>query len=181
MKIAFTGAHGTGKTTLVGMLLKNYPDHQQYTNIQRFFNKNLKNFPISSKANDISQTAITSFLAFEIMTKDNIICDRSLIDTFAYSDLSKNVKKSSEIRKTFEDALKYYDMIFYVPIEFKVEDDGLRELDEKFRIEVDKKIKYYIKKYKKIVPIYEIKGSIYERYDTISTILFKTLKHSKGL
>jgi nicotinamide riboside kinase len=161
--IGFTGAHGTGKTTLVKETLKLLPDHKQYFNVQRFLNKNLRSFNVSSKANDITQITITSHYSVELLRNDNLVSDRTLIDTFAYADLAKEVTKADEIRKTFEEVLNRYSVIFYVPIEFPVIDDNFRELDEDFRKKVDEKIQMYLNLYQENTKIVTLTGTVYER------------------
>lgn len=168
-RIAFTGAAGTGKTTLVEALFKlpQFKHYKRYTNVQRTLSNYLDNFPHSSNTNDISQSTITGSFVLELLKEENIICDRSLLDTFMYSETSEQVKLSEEIEYTFNKALELYDVIFYTPIEFTVEEDGFRDTDEDYITETDRKLQEFIKKYKNAVKIVEVNGTVEERLATI--------------
>lgn len=176
MRIGFTGAAGVGKSTLVEELLKleELKNHKQYNNVQRTLHKNLKNFPHSGLANNISQISITSGIAYQVITEKNIICDRSIIDTFAYAKLAEKVNMLEEIEDTFSEVIDLYDLIIYIPVEFNVLDDGFRDIDMKYIRETDNAIRYYLSKYK--VNFLEVRGSVEERMNTIKNTIKDTLK-----
>lgn len=170
MRIAFLGAQGTGKSSLVNEMLKmdEFKNHTQYVNTQRILNGYLgETFPHSSKTNDLSQISITSNLVVQLLNNENLICDRSLLDTFTYATLSQNVLNAESIENTFNKAVELYDVIFYTPHEFKIISDGFRETDEKYVELVDKTIKNYIEKYKDKVKIVTVSGSVNKRLDKI--------------
>ena len=60
---------------------------------------------------------------------------------------------------------KSYDKIFYLPIEFKPLDDGIRESDEKFQSEIDELIVGLLKKHN--LNYETITGSVENRCKTI--------------
>lgn len=170
MRIAFVGAQGTGKTTLVNKLLTmdEFVEYKQYTNVQRILHDYLgEKFPHSSKTNNVSQASISSNFVLQLLQNTNIICDRSLIDTFVYAKLSENVSDWRFIENTFADALDLYDVIFYTPYEFDVEEDGFRDANKDYIKLVDYTIKYYIEKYKNKVKIVEVNGSVEDRIEMI--------------
>lgn len=171
MVVGFTGAHGTGKSTLVDRLLKLLPNHRQYLNVQRLLASNLENFPVSSKTNDITQASITSHFVSELLLMSNLVADRTLLDAFAYAEASENVLHYAEIESIFCEALKYYDVIFYTPIEFEVIHDGFRETDEEFRHLIDSLIRKYIKKYDKYIKVITLTGTIEERMETVTNYI----------
>lgn len=175
MRIGFCGAQGTGKSSLVEKMLEleQFKNHTQYTNTQRTLHGYLgEKFPHSSKTNDISQISITSSFVLQLLQHKDIICDRSLLDNFMYSELSEHVKNAEVIEDTFNKALELYDVIFYTPYEFDVVDDGFRDSDKTYVKQCDDTIKKYIKKYKNVVKVVTVSGSIEERM----SIIMNTIK-----
>ena len=47
----------------------------------------------------------------------------------------------NKVRAAMDKLLYNYDMLFYLPIEFEVEDDGVRSVSDSFRNEIDAKFK----------------------------------------
>jgi len=170
-KIGFAGAQGTGKTTLVLEMLKEMPDFKQYNNIHRLLAQNLDDFNLNQDANNISQIVATACTTVQMMTQDKIIADRTLIDTFAYTDLAKKVTNKWEIENTFAPALKFYDIIFYCPIEFEMEEDGVRDGDQWFRNQIDQRIKHHLDHYN--MNYVTLTGTIEERMNQIREALTK--------
>lgn len=169
MRIAFVGAAGTGKTTLVEELIKlpQFSNYKRYTNVQRILHSYLGDkFPHSSKTNDISQISITSNFVLQLLMYENIICDRSLIDAWVYSEIASGVSMSNEIEDTFSKAMELYDIIFYTPLEFNIEEDGLRDTNTEYIKSTDTIIQKYINKYNN-VKIVKVSGSIQGRMRTI--------------
>ena len=65
--------------------------------------------------------------------------DRSLIDILAYSqDLPRYSEFLEEVRKYL--ARYPYDVVFFLPIEFPMESDGVRPEDEKYRSIIETRI-----------------------------------------
>lgn len=169
-KIAFCGAAGTGKTTLVEELFKldQFKSYKRYTNVQRTLHKYLGDkFPHSSKTNDISQSAITGSFIVELLKEDKLICDRSLLDAFMYAETAKGVTLAKEIEYTFGKAMELYDYIFYLPIEFTVESDGFRDTNMEYVRKTDEALQKYIEKYKDKTKIIPLTGSIEQRLNKI--------------
>lgn len=180
MNIAFTGAQGTGKSTLVETLLESgiLPDHKRYVNPQRLLHNYLGDkFPHSSKANDLSQIGIYSNFVIQLLG-GNLICDRSLIDALAYSALAEGVKNHEELEEIFSKGLELYDIIFYTPIEFKVEEDGFRDTREDYIKSVDLTIQKYINKYQDKIRVVRVSGTVEERMKIILESI-KSLKETE--
>jgi thymidylate kinase len=81
------------------------------------------------------------------------ISDRSTCDNICYYLLNNN--DSKEVVKHYRNLAlnhykKSYDLIVYFPIMFQLEDDGLRNKDEKYRYEIDKLIKKYMNRNKNL-------------------------------
>lgn len=170
MVIGFCGAAGTGKTTLVEELFKlpEFQHYKRYTNVQRTLHNYLgSKFPHSSKTNNISQISITSNFILQLLIEKDLICDRSLIDAFMYSILAKDVTISEELEDIFSKGLELYDIIFYTPLEFKIEEDGFRDSNMEYIEQTDYKIQEYINKYQDKVKIIKVTGTVEERMNKI--------------
>lgn len=146
MRIFFTGAQGTGKTTLMSSI----PD--TYNKIQNITRSTIVNngLAYNKDGNDESQKAIFSAYLEEFNKHEKEFCisERSLIDVLAYTLFQGSIGKcSGETIRYQENVIKEYvqnhctDLYIYFPIEFDVVDDGTRSTDEKYRKAID----YYIK------------------------------------
>src|SRR5689334_17510473 len=129
MRIGITGVHGTGKTTLVEALATEpkFKGYRILTNMTRM----LKNvLPINQEGNDITQRYISNqHLAFLSMY-DNFISDRTVLDTFAYTEYQHNNYKLNYetyayCKEVYEFGIHKYDFIFYVEPEFELKGDGV--------------------------------------------------------
>lgn len=165
MRIAFTSCSSQGKTTLVNELKKldKFKDYTIFPSIQRTLSKGVLNFGTSENTTDFTQTCMMGTMVYNLITYPNQINDRSLICMMAYSSVSPEVNNHKFLEEQFEEALKYYDIIFYIPKEIPVQRDGFRSEDENYHILIDNTIKKYIKKYKNKVKFVEIKGTVEER------------------
>jgi len=164
MRIGFAGAHGVGKTVLSNILQEFFPDHKRYVNIQRAFKYFFKDkFDITKNRTYESQIIISSHYVSELILNPNLIADRTLYDVYGYTYCSKNISvaEANNIRRITEDALKLYDKIFYIPIEFPIKDDGIREQDENYRHQIDLEIKKWLDYYK--YNYITLKGTVEQR------------------
>lgn len=169
-RIVFTGAQGTGKTTV----LKEFENKglKVITEVVRQLNS--KGVKINKDGDEKSQIKIfkTYKELLSTFNMDGYISDRCLIDVLAYTMyLAKNGKATNElVEKQIKQLTKFRDenpdiMYCYFPIEFDVVDDGVRDTDEEFRKEIDENIQN-IMKIVGISPI-NIKGSVEERVNKV--------------
>lgn len=172
MKIFFTGASGVGKSTLVERLQKLYPHLFRPQNFTRPMHSAL-GFPTNSDITNEVQFATTAFMTYQIITHDDIIYDRCTVDSLVYTQLAKNItdeqykyhlESFKSIFENLEDA--YY---FYIPIEFELEEDGIRSKDIEFQKKTDKLIKEFL--IENDINFYEITGTVEERMTKILKIL----------
>lgn len=167
------GTQGTGKSTLVDLFLSENPHYNRSFNIQRILNSKF-NLSINGGADYMTQFAISSHYACEVNAHEDYISDRTIIDTFVYAKTCNKI--SSEelhyIESIFEKAVEDYDYIFYLDIEFRPPEDGVRITDDSYRETVNGYFKEYLKKYPNII---QLSGSIQERYEDLS----KHIKESK--
>ena len=122
-KYYFTGAQGTGKTTLLNKVKVFYPDYIFITEIVRNLNKT-KNIKINELGDETSQIIIFNTYLEILLTQDMYISDRSLIDVVSYTkylaDNNKNfdfnILNVQETLLNFVLEKKLLDFIFYFPI-----------------------------------------------------------------
>lgn len=139
MKIIFTGAQGTGKTTV----LNDFKDkgYDVVTEVVRNLSK--KGVKINKDGDEKGQTKIFNEYKKIFSEKQDFISDRGLIDVVAYTVyLARHGKVSEEfankqIKQLHKFIMNNMDFFYcYFPIEFDVVNDGVRDMDEEFRKEI---------------------------------------------
>jgi nicotinamide riboside kinase len=143
MKIAIAGSHGTGKTTLAKSLAEklklNYiPDIVREEAVKKGFIINENTPP------EVQLWLVMRQWELEKNTPESWIADKSLFDYFIYGNLAL---KDEEVKKVIKGVIERnakYDYVFYLPIEFPMEVDGLRSQNEEFRREVDNRYKAHL-------------------------------------
>ena len=171
-KIMFCGTQCTGKSSLAECFSNEILIN---TNGIRKISKK-HNIEHSENSNEEAQTKFCNYYKKFVKENESFISDRSLIDVFAYTTwLYKHFKISEEYWKKQKKQLKKFvdensDIIYcYFPIEFPVEDDGIRSIDEDYRKEIDEIIKDILQAYK--IDYFEISGNLEDRKNIIYTIL----------
>lgn len=170
-RIIFTGAQGTGKTTILDEF------RNQGKNVITEVVRNLakEGVKINEMGDEKGQKKI--FSTYEKLLSEQVeyISDRGLIDVLAYTmHLNKKGLVSDKLVKSQFNALKKFvknnqDIIYcYFPIEFDVVDDGVRSLDEDYRREIDNNIKEILISLG--TPWVTIKGSVEARVNTVNMI-----------
>ena len=156
MKIGFTGAQGTGKTTAAKNLLQEMRSKAG----ERFIKIDLVHeaarscpLPINKETNCWSQLWIAAEMfqreiEQEIVEKnDIIICDRTLLDAFAYS-IRADPNFFRTLEPFIESYMGTYDVIFYMPIHKGwLKKDGVRDVDPKFQKDINDRIYSYLNKW----------------------------------
>lgn len=165
MRIIFTGASGVGKSTLVEKFLKEHPEYYRPPSFSRPMNSFL-GMPLNEESTHESQYATTAFMAHQIITHENLIYDRGIPDCLIYTKASKNISKN-QYKKHKKDFMPIFEKVnmlhFYIPIEFEMEEDGVRSLDEEYRRKTDKSMKKFLDKND---IFYEtLTGTVDERYE----------------
>ena len=183
-RIILIGAHGTGKTTLANALSK-VIDTPVVESVAREFFKDWKFLEdcemINPKAGRVrtaeaKQNIICSMSRWDFMRWVNadvpVIMTRCPLDTLAYgfadplvSDnlMNTNVeilKESQEFCNAIEKSL-----FIYLPIEFAIEDDGVRPMDKMFQKNVDTCMRKLMYEFH-IAPLV-VTGSVEERMKAI--------------
>lgn len=69
---------------------------------------------------------------------DTVICDRSVFDCFIYAEYFKFLNEILESARLFAlNWLKTYDYFFFVRSDIPMTGDGIRDMDENFRNDID--------------------------------------------
>lgn len=207
-RIALSGSHGTWKTTLLDRFQNAYQEYRMecvkanipfesygfLTEVARSVIKEIGKNPqdMTNSERIIFQGKILSKQIdkeLELsMEKTNVIFDRSIFDILAYTETIEPLTiEDAELKiQIFETAMEFlkkfpYDTIFYFPIEFELEKDGVRFEDLDYQKEVDKAIRKYIDFYKTLknintTRIIDLKGWVKERFVDLSIALGFSLK-----
>lgn len=176
--INFTGASGTGKTTLLDELRKSIPEYEFNTEVVRKLLKE-QGIKINEMGDEDGQKLIfNTYMDFLLRRKGKeYVSDRCIIDPLAYTMLHVNNHQID--RKLLDDqwnAVKlavrshYLDYVFYFPIEFANEHDGVRSDDDDFRNETDAAIRAILSDLKREFPYFqviEVRGTVEQRKDII--------------
>jgi len=149
MKITIIGAHGVGKTTLSNELAKELNLPKIHDVVVEAFKKG---FEINENTPPETQFWLFSRQLEEERLTDNFVADKCLMDYSVYADI---IFEDDRLKSLLSEMVKKninYDYIFYLPIEFEIEDDGIRSLDIDFQRKVDER-------YKKLLDDWQIKYS----------------------
>lgn len=179
MKIAFTGTHGTGKTTLLNdakPILA--PRGMSYvTEVARRIIQ--RGYPLNMDANVDSYTHyINDQLNAEkaMSTSSIFISDRTLLDPLAYALVNRELPRPY-IPDYFIEMMenvwllekKRFDTYVYFPVEFSMQIDNIRPEDENYRRAVDVKILELLKKYN--VPHITVSGTPQQRLERLLKLI----------
>lgn len=186
MIVVLTGAHSCGKSTL----LEFFRGKEGYVCIDSVTRSTIT--PEERKVDNgvseegqwrmyraiLEKTAEIRRMNHEDPSKVYLL-DRSIFDFIAYNRAFEkrgwlNSLAAENIERGLKDLWENYDVVFYLPIEFKIVDDGVRSLDEDLRKDVDEEILNQILWNK--VRTVKLNGSVRQRvesiYDTINILRF---------
>lgn len=166
MRIGIAGAQSVGKTTLLNAL-RSEPEFKDYEICNEVTRRvNSYGLPINEEGNDITQRLIMQEHIVNVFMYDNMITDRTVLDGFVYSSYLMTGKKINVntylyADRIFERVINYYDLLFYIPPEFDIKDDGVRSTDIKFRDDIANLFEYIINE--RMVPVIHLQGTVRER------------------
>jgi predicted ATPase len=173
-RIIFTGAQGTGKTTVLNTF-KEYYGINTITEVVRNLSK--KGVKINKDGDESGQAKI--FKEYEKLlsatTKDGYLSDRGLFDVVAYTMYLNRIGKVSD--KFLDGQLKKLNKFLktnsditycYFPIEFDLVDDGVRDMDVEFQKEIDSNIQRLLEA--SGVNVVWIFGTVERRIKTVATL-----------
>jgi nicotinamide riboside kinase len=149
MTIGFCGSHGTGKTTLADMLNEEFECiFNRNVSYQRLLNDIC--LPINDRTNIITQSGVLANYyidLFRYREDEILLTDRTIIDALAYTFNSDFISTDDKniLYSYYAKVMSMYDVLFYIPIEFALVKDNLRQEDEQYRINIDNEIKRLLK------------------------------------
>lgn len=163
MKIAFVGPHASGKTTLIEEFLKQWPMYKRPEKTYREIVKE-QNLPLNKEGTKESQRAVLNALVDEAQyvtasEEKYVVFDRCVVDNIAYTlwhyakndeGFTKEYIIDSQAIATL--ALKYYDVLFYVPARPEIpltERENRETKDVSFREEIDNIFRALVGSYEK--------------------------------
>jgi len=154
MKNCIVWSFSTWKTTITDKIEeKNINKFTFYSDIERkIWEKYWNIVNLTEKEREIFQLDLIDYqieLEQNINKKEINFFNNSLITTLAYCFFTFDLKTYKKIEKSVENFLEEnpYDQIFYLPIEFEIEDDWIRHIDSEFQKNIDLKIKEILQKF----------------------------------
>lgn len=180
MRFIITGSFGVGKTSVIDGLKKQdipltYLDEVARALILR---ENKKPKDIDTKKDiELFQRKILFTQMYQETVSQNFVADRGVVDTVAYT-------KDTDIYETIFDIcqnylrLDPYDHIFFIPKEFPIIDDGIRNTNEAYQQYIEDTILEIM--HKMGLSYTTLSGSIDERIYTITQSI-KTMPQWKNL
>ena len=173
MKIGLCGTMSVGKTTLVKALKKEvkFKDYTFRTERSKYLSS--LGIPLNTDSTFKGQLVFAAERSAELM-QEKIITDRTIIDVMAFCALSEamNIEEKNTLKNTLSHLIKEYNVIFYIDdLSIPIEDNGIRETDERYRVYIDDKIKELISEHNDQCIIMNISGTTEDRVNQIKSVL----------
>jgi nicotinamide riboside kinase len=164
-RIALVGSSSVGKTTVYELLKSELKEYTFINESTRTVSK--YGFPINEKGTSETQLAISSFHLEALLKPGNILLDRCYMDLLVYSKFMEkiSVETYNYIEATWNRIKGEYTYYIYFPIEFESVDDGVRSVDEGWRMKIDNEFKSNLKTLNK--EYLTVTGSQKQRVDQI--------------
>lgn len=173
-RIILTGAHGTGKTTVLNMFEK--AGWSVITEVVRRLNKDA-GVKINEDGDSSGQHVIFDTYK-ELLQQDKYVSDRGLTDVIAYTKYLCDTGKLDH--SLFEEQLdtfkKFHDenpdiLYCFFPIEFDIEDDNVRSTAKDFQKRISDNIRWIISEVgmtsNKGIDFITVSGTPEKRFQTI--------------
>jgi nicotinamide riboside kinase len=180
MKVSFSGAQSTGKTTLLQACKEVYKNYKFVDEVTRYVRRTY-----DVKINEIGGTETQLYILAEhiknhLKPEENLILDRCILDGYVYTKYQVNQGKVSHslleaFNGVFNVLFDKLDYVFYTdPSDVKLVDDGERSVDFKFREDIivmfEDLITYKMSSKNKDKVI-RLKGTVDQRMKTIEKYL----------
>ena len=152
MRIAISGSHSLGKSTLVWDWVKRHPQYTREEEPFRALDGEMYDIRFRQESNRLHNGIQMYYNASRVnlysSINDCVIFDRAPVDYIAYSKYTAD-KKTTDINDAFVDAmvprvretLQRLDLVVFVPMTdrwpVEMEDDGIRPVDLPYRADVD--------------------------------------------
>lgn len=165
MRIAFTGSHSTGKSTLLLECL----DIALMGDSIPIFDGIVRQWDGIKKLSPRGQQRLIDYwYVWNHYKTSSFISSRTIFDTWAYAQLSVHADFHLNL---FHWAVKHiwYDYLFYLPVEFELEEDGVRPEGREFQLQHDRRLKLILDYHQ--VPYHTLTGTVLERTQQIRNVL----------
>ena len=152
MRIAISGSHSLGKSTLVWDWVKRHPQYTREEEPFRALDSEMYDIRFRQESNRLHNGIQMYYNASRVnlysSINDCVIFDRAPVDYIAYSQYTAD-KQTTDIDDAFVEAmvprvretLQRLDLVVFVPMTDRwpvdMEDDGIRPVDLPYRAEVD--------------------------------------------
>lgn len=195
MKLALTGSHGVGKSSLLKGLLQSFSNPEDDNPLIRWEREDIETAPNWAATTLVphwtipvfdggpvrknqelyktltakqKQRRIDWYYVWKHYMTSNFLGAHSIYDTWAYARLTVGLDYH---RRLFNWAIQHisYDYVFYLPIEFPLEDDGVRFTDKEFQQAHDKEVKLILDYYH--IPYHSLTGSLADRVRQVRLIV----------
>ena len=183
MKVAISGAHSQGKSTLVSDLIRTeeFRKFKILNNITRGI-KDL-GIPINEGGSNWSQSLVMAKHIEHYFTKGNCLLDRCLVDGIAYTQALYKLEMVDDWMRNYamdvtDKLLRQgsgYDIVFYVKPELPLANDGVRTTEKEFFDLVVLKFEQALYDYN-VKPVI-LSGSREQRVKTVVDTLNKKLSN----
>lgn len=152
MRIAISGSHSLGKSTLVWDWVKRHPQYKREEEPFRALDQEMYDIRFREESNRLHNGIQLYYNASRVnlysTANDCVIFDRAPVDYIAYSQYTAD-QKTTDIDDNFvsamvprvRESLQRLDIIAFIPMTdrwpVEMEDDGIRPVDLPYRAEVD--------------------------------------------
>jgi predicted ATPase len=145
--IILLGSHGTGKTSLLSELKRLRPDLYTTDGFSRPIHSALSQIPenISPRSEQILINELSQWNWKNNLNNKMYVSSRSIIDCCVYSKVLGWRDLGDEVLQFYKDNIPVNVKYFYIPIEFPIEDDGVRFMDKNFQIQIDVYLREFIR------------------------------------
>lgn len=176
MKIILTGAHGTGKSTLVKPLAQEYNLEVLQRTVRNFWEDNgISDFellPTDVRAVFQKHLLLNQLDKENLIWEQDFITDRSVLDYLGYAVVASSMSKTDlDLYKALiRERLLQYDYIIYLPVEFPAEPEYLRA-HPKSQEQVAQVLEEYLQLWLNPEQYCIARGSIDERLEQINKFI----------
>lgn len=172
MKIAITGSHGTGKTTLAQALAEELDMHLIPEAAREIMEKwQVEPWNLDDPTKTAFQEEVLDIQIKREQQAESFISDRTVFDSLAYSKMLASYEQLSELAVAHV-AVSPYDLVIRLPIVFEIDNDG-RSTDIEYQQLIDHNIIQELEKHNQRFVTIEGQTTVKDRVKIISEILTK--------
>lgn len=166
MKIAISGLHGQGKTTILNTL-KDIETFKDYTFVDSPTRSLIGKHSINEAGTQDTQAAIM-FQHYINQINNNVIVDRCALDGMAYTTYftdQMHISIYSILRSLYLYLIQQYNIIYYIEPELDLVSDGTRSINLPFFESVKSNFEYLIRTDK--IKVVSVQGTVEQRIKKI--------------